>query len=89
MGVSTADLFLYTRDQYTVAQQTAISVDRHSLTSCVWIIFPDGFPHYAWTAYSAHSDYIGPRVYLCLAVACHPHLWQNDQFFNMIYSVVV
>ena len=41
---------------------------------------PDRFPHYAWTpAQSAHSNFIGSRVYACLGVTCHLHFWQNDQ----------
>ena len=42
--------------------------------------FPDRFPHYAWTAaYSAHSNFVGSRVYTCLSVTCHLHFWQNDR----------
>ena len=41
--------------------------------------FPDRFPHYASTAaWSAHSDFVGSRLYACLGVACHVHFWQND-----------
>ena len=41
---------------------------------------PDRFPHYAWTAArSAHSDFVGSRVYACLGVTCHLHFWQNDR----------
>ena len=33
--------------------------------------FPDRFLHYAWTAaWSAHSDFVGSRVYACLDVTC-------------------
>ena len=28
---------------------------------------------------SAHSDFVGSRVYACLGVTCHLHFWQNDQ----------
>ena len=28
---------------------------------------------------SAHSDFIGSRMYACLAVTCHLHFWQNDR----------
>ena len=28
---------------------------------------------------SAHSDFIGSRVYAYLGVSCHLHCWQNDQ----------
>ena len=42
--------------------------------------FPDRFPHCAWTvAWSAHSDFIGSMVYVCLGVTSSLHLWQNDQ----------
>ena len=42
--------------------------------------FPDRFPYYAWTAaLSAHSDFVGPKVYACLGVTCHLHFWQNDR----------
>ena len=38
--------------------------------------FPDRFPRYVWTAaYSAHSDLVKSRVYVCLDVTCH----LNDQ----------
>ena len=58
-----------------------------SWDDCVWVFpdklrvnsFPDRFPHYAWlAALSAHSDFIGSRVYVCLGVTCHLHFWQND-----------
>ena len=41
---------------------------------------PDKFPHYAWTAaQSAHSDFVGSRVYACLGVTCHLQFWQYDR----------
>ena len=27
----------------------------------------------------SHSNFIGSRVYVCLAVTCHLHFWQNDR----------
>ena len=45
----------------------------------LWTNFPDELrvssfiPHFAWTAQSTHSDFIWPRVYVCLAVTCHLH----------------
>ena len=43
-------------------------------------LFLERFPHYACTAaQSAHSDFVGLRVYVCLGVTCHLHFWQNDQ----------
>ena len=42
--------------------------------------FPDRFPHYARTAaHSAHSDFVGSRVYVCLGVTCNLHFWRNDR----------
>ena len=42
--------------------------------------FPNRLPHYACTAAeSAHSDFVGSRVYECLGVTCHLHFWQNDR----------
>ena len=42
--------------------------------------FPDRFPHYAWTAaLSAHSDFVGSRVYACLGVNSDVHFWQNHR----------
>ena len=38
--------------QFTVAQWADTSIDEHSLMSCMWACFPDGFPHHAWTAVS-------------------------------------
>ena len=85
------------KDWSTVAQQAKTTVDEHSLMSCLKACFPDNsakFPHYAWTAQSGHSnfigsrvydfigsrvyDFIGSRVYVCLAGTCQQHFWQND-----------
>ena len=42
--------------------------------------FPDRSPDYAWTAaLSAHSDFVGPKVYACLGVSCQLHVLQNGQ----------
>ena len=49
------------KEQTTGAQQ----MDKHSLMSCVWSHFPAGFSHNAWTALSAHSDFIGSWVSAC------------------------
>ena len=43
-------------------------------------LFLDRFLHYAWTA---HSDFVGSRVYASLGVTCHLHFWQNDQSLYM------
>ena len=72
------------KDQSTVAQQTEVTVAQYSPVSCMWACFPDGFQHYAWTAWSAHSGFVGSWVlqtgYPCLAVACcHLYSWQNGE----------
>lgn len=38
------DATLWAMDQFALAQQTEMPADKHSLRSCVWIHFPDGFP---------------------------------------------
>ena len=48
------------------------------MTRCMWCLLPVGFPHYAWTAQSAHFDFVGSRVFTCLSVSCHLYFWQND-----------
>ena len=48
--------------------------------------FLSRFPHYAWTAaWSAHSDFVGLRVYA--GVTFHLHFWQND--LGLIRATVV
>ena len=42
----------------------------------MWAHCPDGFPHCAWTALSAHSDFVGSRVCAHLHVTCQLHFWQ-------------
>ena len=50
--------------------------------------FLDRFPHYAWTVpYSAHSNFIGSRVYTCVGVTCHLHFWQND--WGLLHATAV
>ena len=67
-----------------------------SWENCDWLfpdglrlsLFPDRFPHYAWTvAQSAHTDFAGSEVYACLGVTCHLHFWQNDQ--GLLHATVV
>ena len=43
------------------------------------LIFPDRFPHYAWTVQSAYSNFFESREYACLGVTCHLQFWQNDR----------
>ena len=44
--------------------------------------FLDRLRHCAWTAaQSAHSDFVGSRVYACLGVTCHLFLGQNVRVF--------
>ena len=59
--------------------QWAVTVDEHSMRSCVWVHFPDGFPHYAWPAQLASSEFLGSKGVVCLTVTCHQHFWQNDK----------
>ena len=66
------------RGQTTVAQRAERIVAERSMTSCVRALFPDRFPHYAWTAKSAHSNAVGSRMYADLSVAGHLPFWQND-----------
>ena len=50
--------------------------------------FPNWFPHYAWTAaWSAHSDFVGSRVYACFGVTFHLHFWQNDRGLLRVTAV--
>ena len=45
--------------------------------------FPDRFPYYAWTgAKSAHSDFVGSKVYACLSVTCHLHFGKMTGSFT-------
>ena len=48
--------------------------------------FPDGFPHSAWTA---HSDFDGSKVYACLGVTCQLHFWQNDRGLLLATAVTL
>ena len=42
--------------------------------------FPHRLPHYASTAaLSAHTDFVGSRVYASSGVTCHLHFGQNDR----------
>ena len=63
------------QNRSTVAQWAKTTVVQHSLVSCVWARLPDMFPYYAQTAQSAHSDFVGSRVYACLGVTCYLHFW--------------
>ena len=72
------------QDQSTVAQRAE--------TTVAWVFpdklhvsrLPDRFPYYAWTAAcSAHSNFIGSRVYACLGVTCYLHFWQMTGVFYM------
>ena len=70
---------LYTRIGPQWLSELKQSVAKCSLTTCMTALFPDRFPHYAWTAQSAHLDFAGARVYACLSVTGHLHFWHNDQ----------
>ena len=45
---------------------------------CVSLFFQDRFPHYAWTAWSANSNFRGSRVFAYFGVTCHLHFWHSD-----------
>ena len=46
------------------------------------------YPHCVWIAYSAHSKFMGSRVYYaCLGVTYRLHFWQND--FGLLCATVV
>ena len=69
----------FRQESVTVAQQAEMTVtaflDKLRVSS-----FPDRFLHYACTvAPSAHFNYTGSKVHVCLCVTCHMHFWQNDQ----------
>ena len=75
------------QDQSTMAQQAEMTVAKCSLTSCM-SSSPDRIQHHAWTtAQSAHSNFIGSRVYACLDVTCNLHFWQNDQGLSCAAAV--
>ena len=67
------------QDRSTVAQRAETTMDERSLASCLRARFPDRFPHYTWTAESAHSDFVRSRVYACLEITWYLHFWQNDR----------
>ena len=56
-----------------------MTVAKCSLTSCRWVCFPTGSHTMPGQQQSAHTDFVGSRVYACLGVTCHLHFWQNDQ----------
>ena len=63
----------------TVAHRVETTVVECSLASHAWTRFPGKFPNYACTTLSAHSDFVGSRVYACFGIACLLHFWQNDR----------
>ena len=61
------------QDQSTVAQQAEMTVAKCSLMSCLWAHFPKReswqFPSFAWTAESAHTNFIVPsNTWFSLAI---------------------
>ena len=56
-------------DQSKMAQWAETTMNKCFLTSYMWACFPDDrFPHYAWSAKSAHSNIIGSRgvhMFMC------------------------
>ena len=69
---------------FSVAQW-AVTVDEHSMRSCVWVHFPDGFPHYAWPALLASSEFVGSRgvysVFNCNLPPAFLAEWQGSLTF--------
>ena len=62
------------QNQSTVAQR-AETTDRVFPDELRVSSFPDRFPHYSRTAaYSAHSDFVGSRVYACFRCNLPPAL---------------
>ena len=70
-----------------VAHRAKMTVADFGLTSCVWANFPARIPHYAWTAQSAHSNFDGSWVYVCLSVMCRLHFWQNG--WGLLHATAV
>ena len=79
-------------------RQKSVHGGSASWDNCDWVFldelrvssFLDRFPHSAWTvALLAHSksNFIGSRVYACLALTCHQHFWQNDQGLSRATAV--
>ena len=61
-----------------MAQQNETTLAKCSWTSCMWTCFGIGSYTMPRLWQSAHSNFIGSRVYACLNVTCHLHFWQND-----------
>ena len=59
--------------QSTMAQQAETTVAECSLRSCVWAHFLIG----SHTACTAHSDFVGSKVYAFSGVTCHLHFEHN------------
>ena len=68
----------YGQDQSTAAQRAETTVAECFSTSCIWAHFSDKFPHYAWTAMSAHSDFVWSRLCACLSVTYYLNFWLSD-----------
>ena len=62
-----------------MAQQAEMTVAKCFPDKLRAYLFPDRFPHYAWTTIQlAHSHLVRSRVHACLGVAHHLHFQQND-----------
>ena len=67
-----------------VAQQADTNVDERSPESSIELISLMS----SWAAQSGHSHCVGSRAYMCSAVMCQLHFWQDDQlnfFFCTCY----
>ena len=69
-----------------VAQQADTNVDERSPESSIELISLMS----SWAAQSGHSHCVGSRAYMCSAVTCQLHFWQDDQlnFFFVLATVV-
>ena len=62
------------QDQSTVAQRAETTMTECLPDELGASSFPDRFSQYVRTAaLSAHSDFTGSKVYVCLGVTCHLH----------------
>ena len=63
-----------------MAQLAETTVAERSLTSCVLTRFLISSLTMPGQRHSQpHSDFVGSRMYVCLGVTCHLHLWRNDR----------
>ena len=78
-SISSHQFHFLGQDQSKVVQRAETTVAECFPTSYVWAHFPDRFPHCAWKAWSAHSNFVVSKMDGCLGVTCLPQFWQNDR----------